>query len=143
MQKIVELCIECHIKKVGRNSSNFCSNQCQRNNNRKIYITRWLAGKELGYGVGSQKISNYVKQWLRDTRGNKCEKCGWCEVNPTTGKVPVEGNHKDGNYKNSRPENLELICPNCHSLTPNFRALNKGKGREKRRRSRTGKAPLL
>jgi hypothetical protein len=26
-------------------------------------------------------------------------------------------------------ENLRLICPNCHSLTPNYRGANRGHGR--------------
>jgi predicted HNH restriction endonuclease len=26
-----------------------------------------------------------------------------------------------------RLENLQLLCPNCHALTPTYRARNKGK----------------
>jgi predicted HNH restriction endonuclease len=37
--------------------------------------------------------------------------------------------HIDGNYENDREKNLTLLCPNCHSLTPTFRALNRGNGR--------------
>lgn len=33
---------------------------------------------------------------------------------------------------------FELICPNCHSLTPTFRALNKGKGRNRGRLAESG-----
>ena len=43
----------------------------------------------------------------------------------------LQVNHIDGNYKNNREENLELLCPNCHSLTPNYRSLNRGKGRKR------------
>ncbi len=49
--------------------------------------------------------------------------------NPVTGKVPLEIDHIDGDSENNKEENLRLICPNCHSLTPSFRNLNKGKGR--------------
>ena len=42
--------------------------------------------------------------------------------------------HIDGNSENNNIENLELLCPNCHSLTPTFGALNKGKGRKNRKR---------
>ena len=62
----------------------------------------------------------------------KCSKCGWHEVNPTTGLIPLEVHHKDGNYRNNIEDNLEVLCPNCHSLTPNFKALNK-EGREERK----------
>ena len=45
------------------------------------------------------------------------------------GKKPFYYYHKDGNFKNTTPENTGLICYNCHSLTPTFGSLNKGKGR--------------
>jgi 5-methylcytosine-specific restriction endonuclease McrA len=34
------------------------------------------------------------------------------------------------------PENLELLCPNCHSLTKNYKGSNKGQGRQWRREKR-------
>ena len=73
--------------------------------------------------------------------GEKCMKCGWCEINPLTNKVPIELEHKDGNSENNNLDNLELLRPNCHSLTPTYKALNKGKGRYKRReRYKEGKS---
>ena len=36
--------------------------------------------------------------------------------------------HIDENYAN-KEENLILLCPSCHSLTPTYGARNKGKGR--------------
>jgi predicted HNH restriction endonuclease len=44
----------------------------------------------------------------------------------------VEVEHIDGNWRNNQPSNLTLLCPNCHSLTPTYRALNWGRGREYR-----------
>jgi hypothetical protein len=65
---------------------------------------------------------------------NKCCQCGWSdEINKTTGKVPSEVDHIDGNYKNNSLDNLRLLCPNCHSLSCNYKNLNKGRGREKRK----------
>jgi len=29
-------------------------------------------------------------------------------------------NHKDGNWLDDRPENLQFLCPNCHSQTENY-----------------------
>jgi hypothetical protein len=37
--------------------------------------------------------------------------------------------HLNGNYADNSPSNVRLVCPNCHSLTPTYRALNKGNGR--------------
>jgi 5-methylcytosine-specific restriction endonuclease McrA len=58
--------------------------------------------------------------------------CDWNKVNETTGKVPIQLEHIDGHSENNTLSNLKLLCPNCHSLTSTFGALNKGNGRKKR-----------
>lgn len=40
-------------------------------------------------------------------------------------KIPLELHHKDGNNRNNNLSNLELLCPNCHALTDNYRGKNK------------------
>lgn len=60
---------------------------------------------------------------------NKCQLCGWSKKNIITNKVPLEVDHLDGNSENNVEDNLRMICPNCHSLSPTFRNLNKGNGR--------------
>lgn len=113
-----------------KGQSKFCSSKCCNDNKYKEYISRWLRREERGGSWFS--VSKPVRRWMGETQGEKCAKCGWCEKNSKTGKVPVQVNHKDGNPENHRPENLELLCPNCHSLTPNFGGLNRGRGRKQR-----------
>ena len=60
---------------------------------------------------------------------NKCCKCGWHEINPYTNTIPLEIDHIDGNAENNSEDNLQLICPNCHSLTSTYRGANRGHGR--------------
>ena len=43
---------------------------------------------------------------------------------------------------NNKRENLAVLCPNCHSITPTYKALNMGHGR-KHRRDRYAKEKLL
>ena len=60
-----------------------------------------------------------LKQHLLKSRGHACEGCGlatWKD-NP----IPIELHHIDGNSINNIESNLQLLCPNCHFLTPNFR----------------------
>jgi hypothetical protein len=53
-----------------------------------------------------------------------CELCGWCERAPD-GRIPVELDHINGDRNDNRLENLRVLCPNCHSLQPTHRGLNK------------------
>lgn len=55
-------------------------------------------------------------------------KCMNCKKSRWLGKViPIELHHKDGDSSNNELSNLEILCYNCHGLTPNFRGKNKKK----------------
>lgn len=122
-------CLNCKAKIPYKNI--YCNAKCQKEYTRKLKIEKWLKGELKGYHKGNQ-LKNFVKDWLKESRGEKCEKCGWSEINPYTSKIPIEVEHIDGHWENDRPENLQLLCPNCHSLTKTFRGLNKGNGRPNR-----------
>lgn len=48
-----------------------------------------------------------------------------CNIKDWNGEfIILELNHKDGDNSNHKLENLELLCPNCHSQTPTFKAKN-------------------
>jgi 5-methylcytosine-specific restriction endonuclease McrA len=52
----------------------------------------------------------------------KCELCGIVEWNGNS--ISLELNHIDGDSSNHSLDNLELICPNCHSQTDTYRSKN-------------------
>jgi len=122
------LCAHCGTENVGKRGK-FCDSQCSAES-RKFDINAWIRGEVSGDTVLG--CSAVIKRHLLDQCNHKCPKCGWGEVHPITGNVPLEVNHIDGDSKNNRPDNLEILCPNCHSLTPNFRALNKKSSRTHR-----------
>ena len=68
-----------------------------------------------------------VRRYLLFTREHLCARCGNTEW--LGNEIPIETHHKDGNYKNNEEQNLELLCPNCHSVTDNYRGKNRGNGR--------------
>jgi len=51
--------------------------------------------------------------------------CAVCRLVEWQGRpIPLELDHVDGDYENNSIINLRLLCPNCHALTPTYRAQN-------------------
>jgi hypothetical protein len=116
-----------------RKNNSFCSRTCVNEYRQREWEKKWIDGEIDGYnetdhwGNTPDRIRNYLFQ----KHGSKCAKCGWGEVNTYTKKIPLEVEHIDGNYRNNRPENVTLLCPNCHSLTEFYRGANRGNGRKR------------
>lgn len=97
-------------------------------------IERWIDGDNsvtLG-SVRSYGPRKFVKEYLINTRGDRCESCGFDKKAPD-GRSIIQLNHIDGNCTNNLIDNLELLCPNCHAMTPNYGNLNKESARSHRR----------
>lgn len=53
-----------------------------------------------------------------------CEECGWAQKT-SDGYLPLEIHHVNGDPTDNRLENLQILCPNCHAMKPNYRARNR------------------
>jgi Zn finger protein HypA/HybF involved in hydrogenase expression len=70
-----------------------------------------------------------LRKRIKLEQNNKCNKCG---IDSWNGKpITLELEHKDGNHHNNERENLECLCPNCHSQTDTWRGKNKRNKRNK------------
>jgi predicted nucleic acid-binding Zn ribbon protein len=123
-------CLYCGKEINARYDQKFCSNKCQGESRRNELFEKVRLEKfdELG---NKASIDRTTKKYLIKVYGDKCMKCGWDDVNHWTGKVPIELNHIDGNPENHKLNNVELLCPNCHSLSEFTKS--RGKGRKWRK----------
>lgn len=124
-----DFCLYCGKKLVRKyKAAKFCSSQCQNNKLQEDYIKDWKQGKENGI-IGKYGISQRIRNYLFNKYQCKCQLCGWGIENQITHKVPLQIHHIDGNCLNNKEENLQLLCPNCHSLTDTFGNLNEHSNR--------------
>lgn len=119
-RKITKYCVMCDnpLKK----SSKFCSRKCNTTHKKQIKDQEVIDGKS---------TANRAKKFLIEKYGNIClsPQCAW-DFDKISINIEIE--HIDGNSENNNLDNLTLLCPNCHSLTPTYKAKNKGNGRAKR-----------
>lgn len=125
----IKICKNCgkEIKK-----GKYCSLKCMQEFKYKEKLQLWLKGNN--FVKKDYIIPSFIKRYLFEKYENKCQRCGWGEINETTGLIPLQIHHKDGDCENNLIENLELLCPNCHSLTSTFGSLNKNSKRFHRKK---------
>ena len=119
----IKYCKQC--SKPISNRNIYCSSKCLQEYRYQYYIRAWLQGNKSGGSKSptrssGYKVSSYVARWLKETRGCKCEECGWCRVHPISEEIPLQIHHIDGDGKNNTSENLKLLCAACHTLTENW-----------------------
>lgn len=67
--------------------------------------------------------SKLAKRLIKE--GVKELKCECCGLEYWLGKpIKLELHHKNGISNDNRLNNLQLLCPNCHSFTDNYRGKN-------------------
>ena len=120
------ICQECgKIFKSRNPNRKFCSNECCAKHRGKETIDKWLKGK---YFLDSNSsLSKHIRLFLYERAHYKCEECGFEGYNKRTNNTILQIHHIDGNCGNNSRENLKVLCPNCHAMTENYMALNKGK----------------
>lgn len=124
---------------------------CRQLRCRPLTLNHWLAKMDIRYSGNKgrkglkrvserRSITDYLvkdgpfiqsyrlKERLldEDFKERRCEKCKnteWLGL-----PIPLELHHVDGDRHNNQLDNLQILCPNCHSLSPN----NSGKSLRKK-----------
>lgn len=119
---------------VGKYTKIYCSFTCRKNHTYEKYINNWKNGNENGQkGIKIKAISDHLRRYILEKFNYSCSACGWTGINQKSKKYVLQVDHIDGNSNNNNEDNLTLLCPNCHSLTPTYGGLNVGNGRSDRR----------
>jgi len=100
----------------------FCNAACRGNATKLITYSRVTDGLVSDRGI--------IRSSLVWKNGRKCSHCGLTEW--MGHPIPIEVDHIDGNAGNNSFDNLRLLCPNCHGITPTWKGRNKGSGRAAR-----------
>ena len=114
-----------------------CEKECRwshQSNNKYCSITCSSFGRSAEHkqkffvGLLEKRIDRpTIRNYLAEARGYKCEVCGISDWQNK--KLVLHVDHINGDPSNDKPDNLRLICQNCHSQTEFLGGANKGRGR--------------
>lgn len=87
-----------------------------------VISTKWIDRKTRYPQLEECSTDSGRRNALIREHGRKCWGCK--RITWLGNPIPLELNHKDGRDWNNVRDNLELLCPNCHALTPTYRGRN-------------------
>lgn len=110
------------IKEFGLDTTHFLGQAANQGNRYKGPRKRgWQEILILRESGRRQRAHVLRRSLLAIGRHHRCEGIGCPLINKWLDHpLVLHVNHKNGNWLDDRPENLEFLCPNCHSQTPNY-----------------------
>ena len=64
-----------------------------------------------------------IEEGIKEYRCEGCKRTEWEGV-----PIPLQIHHVNGIHNDNRLENIQLLCPNCHSLTDTYAGKNANRG---------------
>lgn len=118
------ICGNCEFKKTKTKHHQFCSDECLKSFRLKKLIKNFNEGKL------NSPLS--IKKCIVELRGNICSVCFQNTI-WNGKKLTLQLDHIDGNSDNNIPDNLRLLCPNCHSQTSTFAGYSRSSRKDTKR----------
>ena len=131
-EKKKKYCAKCG-KELKPGQKKFCSSSCAASFNNHNRVLSNATKEKISLKLRTNTLTNrlrngsgykrsyytFKERLFRDgIKEQKCERCG---ITTWMGeKITLQLHHIDGNKQNNNPENLQILCPNCHSQTDNF-----------------------
>tara|TARA_B110000285_G_scaffold208642_1_gene249009 strand:+ start:123 stop:614 length:492 start_codon:yes stop_codon:yes gene_type:complete len=128
-----QMLFEFGLKEAGGNYSNI-QNRCKEFDvdTSHFFGMGWNKVEHPSFGNGTTSLEEYfvkgdkkkasaqVKRRLlnNNLKEHKCERCGIDEWQGM--RVVIELHHMNGDPTDNRLDNLQMLCPNCHSQTHNY-----------------------
>jgi hypothetical protein len=126
----MRVCEQCGAELTRPGAGRFCTIACHRQHQREAKTRRWLeSGVAPHAGTDAR---HYIRLYLFDAQHGLCAICGGADSWQGRPLVFVL-DHIDGDASRNHRENLRLVCPNCDSQLPTYKARNRGRGRAWRR----------
>jgi len=107
----------------GIDYSHFTGQAWNKNPENPVYRGKYLPKLCEHSSLSSTNVKELV--YRLGLKENKCEICGITEWQEKP--IICELHHINGDSSDNRIENLQILCPNCHSQTDNFRSRNHSK----------------
>ena len=105
------------MEEFGIDYSHFTGQAWNKNPENPVYIRVYSKTLDMNSSLSSAHVKDRL--FKLGIKENKCEICGLSEW---LGKpIKCELHHITGDPTDNRIENLQILCPNCHSQTDNFR----------------------
>ena len=109
----------------GVDYSHFTGQAWNKNPENPVYRGKYLPKLCEHSSLSSANVKELV--YRLGLKENKCENPE-CGISEWHGKpIICELHHINGDSTDNRIENLQILCPNCHSQTDNFRSRNRNK----------------
>ena len=99
-----------------------CGNECKTHPSKINKYCSASCQQEFQWNDTKRQIEEGNKpannRYITERDGYSCKECG---ISEWLGKsLTLDLDHIDGNPKNNSPDNLRLVCPNCHRQTPTW-----------------------